>query len=707
MLMKHPKPHVLPKSSLTFGPIVEEGGATFTVYSHAATAVRVLLYDYPHDREPAEKIEMPARDRWGDVWQCFVRGVGPGQLYHLQCDGPRDPERGLWFDGGARLIDPYAPALVGDFQPGADGIVRPPKGLVVNHEFDWEGDKRPQRPLSETIIYELHVRGFTRSPTSQVKHPGTYLGLIEKIPYLLSLGVTAVELMPVQEFPILGPDGKRLARPNYWGYDPLAWFAPHRGFAASSLPGAQVVEFKQMVKALHAAGIEVILDVVFNHTCEGNEQGPVLSFKGLENPVYYLLHHGGRHYTNYSGCGNTVNCNHPVVQRLILDCLRSWVLNYHVDGFRFDLASILSRNPDGTLNHRAPLVEQIAEDPLLQGTKIIAEPWDAGGAYQVGWFGGPRWAEWNGKYRDDVRRFWRGDAGTLRYLTTRLAGSSDLYERTQRSPTCSVNFVTCHDGYTLNDLVSYLRKHNEANGEGNQDGDNNNLSMNFGVEGRTDDPEVEEARVRQIKNLLATLLLSQGVPMLLAGDECRRTQRGNNNAYCHDSRISWFDWSLVQEHRDLFRFCRALIRFRREQPTVRRSTFLNGQHGRPDVEWSDALGRPVDWHGRAMTLTCLLAAPPPAQDPEHRGRDLLLLMNATSEPQDFVLPTAVRQGRWRLFVDTAAAPPQDVFPMRDGPAPPPSGRLILPTRSLLCYVAVQPGDEARPLPDLEAPERGD
>ena len=450
MLMPNPKLEVALKHIHTLGATVLEQGVQFAVYSHSATAMRLLLYDQPDDREPAEVIDFATEgQRWGDHWRCVVRGIGHGQLYHLQAVGPHRPERGLRFDGQARLIDPYAEALAGDFQPGEDGLIRPPKCVVIDDKFDWEDDRCPRYHPSESVIYELHVGGFTKSRSSHVKHPGSYLGIIEKIPYLKSLGVTAVELMPIHEFPILGCDGHKLKRPNYWGYDTLAFFSPHRGYAVGTEPGDQVTEFKMLVKALHQAGIEVILDVVFNHTCEGNERGPVLSFKGLENNVYYLAEDGGRYYKNYSGCGNTLNCNHPVVRRMIVDCLRSWVLNYHVDGFRFDLASILGRGRDGGLLHYPPLVEEISEDPLLADTKLIAEAWDAAGAYQVGSFGGARWSEWNGRYRDDVRRFWRGDAGQLGPLATRLAGSSDLYERSQRHPYCSVNFITSHDGFNV------------------------------------------------------------------------------------------------------------------------------------------------------------------------------------------------------------------------------------------------------------------
>jgi isoamylase len=452
-----------------------------------------------------------------------------------------------------------------------------------------------RRRLSESIIYELHVRGFTASKNSGVSHPGTYLGVIEKIPYLQSLGVTAIELMPVHEFPIKDIYGNPPERLNYWGYDPIALFAPHRGYAAGRTPGCQVREFKEMVQALHRAGIEVILDVVFNHTAEGNECGPILSLKGLENRVYYMLENGGRNYRNYTGCGNTLNGNHPIVRELIFHCLRYWVHTYHIDGFRFDLASILTRDRNGNMLPNPPVVEAISEDPLLADTKIIAEAWDAAGAYQVGTFAAARWAEWNGRYRDDVRRFWRGDPHMIGAMATRLAGSSDLYQPGGRSPYHSINFLTSHDGFPLNDLVSYNHKHNGANGEGNRDGDNNNLSCNCGLEGPSWRSDVAKTRLRQIKNMLATLLLSQGVPMILAGDECRRTQQGNNNAYCQDNEISWFDWRLIRKHRALRRFVQTLIAFRKAEPAVRHNDFLTSVGTMPKAARSTGLPTRGRW----------------------------------------------------------------------------------------------------------------
>jgi len=662
------------------------------VFSRSATAMRVLLYNKTSDREPAEIIDFdPDLNRWGDIWSMFVPGIGPGQLYHFQADGPHEPKKGHRFDPQARLIDPYAKALAGRFLPADGGIIRPPKCVVVDDQFDWQGDRHLRRHLSESIIYEMHVRGFTRAKSSGVKHPGTYLGVIEKIPYLQSLGVTAVELMPVHEFPIRDCIGQKLKLPKYWGYEPIAFFSPHRGYAVGDQPGCQVREFKQMVLALHQAGIEVILDVVFNHTAEGNQFGPTFSFKGLENRVYYMLENGGGDYRNYSGCGNTLNGNHPIVREMIFHCLRYWVHNYHIDGFRFDLASILSRDREGELRPNLPVVETISEDPLLADTKIIAEAWDAAGAYQVGSFANLRWSEWNGRYRDDLRRFWRGDPRMIGPLATRLAGSSDLYQPGGRRPYHSINFITSHDGFTLNDLVSYNEKHNQQNGEDNRDGEKNNFSYNYGVEGPTRRRAIQNIRLRQIKNMTASLLLSQGVPMILCGDECRRTQRGNNNAYCQDNGISWFNWQLTRKHRDLRRFVEALVAFRKAEPTVRQTNFLVGRPvrpgGLPDASWYDPDGQPVDWNADRRSLTYLLGAVP-QQDPLlPANHHVLLMFHAGADPLEFHVPPLVQGLSWWQFINTAAAAPRDIYPELNGPAPPAGGVVQLEGRSLLCYVA--------------------
>ena len=679
--------HILP-----YGAVVHDNGVQFVVFSRNATAMSLLLYDNVDDREPTEIVKFdPAINRWGDIWSLFIPELEPGQLYHFQADGPFDPSRGMRFDSKARLIDPYAKALSGNFQASADGIVRPPKCVVIDDQFDWDGDRTLNLDVSESVIYEMHVKGFTRHESANVQNPGTYLGVIEKIPYLKSLGVTSVELMPIHEFPIFGTDGKLADRPNYWGYDSMAFFSPHRGYASDQSPGAQVNEFKTMVKELHKAGIEVILDVVFNHTCEGNERGPTLSFKGLENSVYYMLEHDPQYYKNYSGCGNTVNGNHPIVREMIFHCLRYWVHNYHIDGFRFDLASILSRDRSGNLVPNPPLVEAIGEDPLLADTKIIAEAWDAAGAYQVGSFGDERWAEWNGRYRDDVRRYWRGDGGTRGALATRLSGSADLYQAGGRPPYCSINFVTSHDGFTLSDLVSYRDKHNLANGEDNRDGDNNNYSDNFGVEGPTGQKKIDSMRVAQIKNILATLLLSQGVPMLVAGDEFRRTQNGNNNAYCQDNEISWLNWELLEKNEEIFRFCKVLIEFRKSQPSVRRPNYLTGQTvGQaelPDVSWYSAVGTAVDWQSHELPMICVLTAPLCVQDTKKLGRDVLIMFNSSPQGCRFAIPTFTKIKNWNKFLDTAADYPEDIYPKMNGPKLPADGCYTLSGKSMAVFVS--------------------
>jgi len=676
------------RQPLPYGAVVRDHGVQFVVFSRSATAMRVLLYEEVQDTEPFQVVDFhPQDDRWGDVWSVFVPNLTAGQLYHFQADGPWDPSRGMLFNPKARLIDPFAEALAGDFQPADDGIVRPPKCVVIDDAYCWSKDRHLRCPLSETVIYEMHVRGFTQSETSGVEHPGTYLGVIEKIPYLKSLGITAVELMPVHEFPTNGSDGRPEERPNYWGYDPLAFFAPHRGYASDPTPGSQVREFKQMVEALHEAGIEVILDVVLNHTAEGNEQGPILSLKGLENNVFYMLDEQGR-FRNFSGCGNTINGNHPIVREMLFLCLRHWVLNYRIDGFRFDLASILSRDRYGNLMPNTPVVEAIAEDPLLADTKLIAEAWDAAGAYQVGSFHALRWAEWNGRYRDDVRRYWRGDGHMVSQLATRLSGSSDLYQASGRHPYHSINFVTAHDGFTLNDLVSYEHKHNEPNGEDGRDGENNNNSINYGVEGPTRRRKIDRLRLRHIKNVLTTLMLSQGVPMLLMGDECRRTQQGNNNAYCQDNEISWFDWELVRRHDGLVRFVRELIHFRRREPTVRRTRFLSGQPDAPgappDVSWYSADGEPFNWSHDDGSLMCVLGA---FNELPQRGHHLLLLIHATMESREFIVPEHLRGLGWRQLIDTAAEPPHDIYPRGDGPPLSSAGRYTATGRSIVCFMA--------------------
>lgn len=637
---------VEPGDPLILGMQEVSGGFNFAVFSRHATGMTLLLFDEAAD-EPVAAISLdPQRHRSGDVWHARLTGELRGKSYALRAEGLWDPEQGHRFDSSRLLLDPYALASV-------DGSVS--KGhahaFVGDHRFDWQGTRPPQHAWRDTVIYETHVRGLTMHSLSGNAHPGQYRGIVEKIPYLLGLGVTAVELMPVQEFMDVEPGrGRRAGQSvrNYWGYNPVALFAPKAGYASSAQRA--LTEFKTMVRELHRAGIEVILDVVFNHTAEGDETGPTFSFRGLDNAIYYLLTPDKRRYVDFTGCGNTLNCNHPVVRAMIVDCLRHWAVHMHVDGFRFDLASILGRDSNGNLLRDPPLLARIAEDPVLRDIKLIAEAWDLGGALQVGSFPGQRWAEWNCHYRDDVRRFWRGDPGMTGAFATRLAGSADLYQAGGESPLNSVNFVTSHDGFTLNDLVSYARKHNEANGEDNRDGMAENFSENNGVEGPSEDAAVEAMRLRQIRNMLVTLFASRGVPMLLGGDEFRRTQAGNNNAYCQDNEISWYDWRLVETHAGLVRFVSRLIALRKAHPVLRAERFYTDT----EIRWFGAEGGDPEWRGRNNRLGCVIG-----EVGAEPTKGLCFLFNATLQPCRFVLPQA-SDGRWGTIVDTAAESPNDI-----------------------------------------------
>jgi isoamylase len=634
-------------------------GFNLAVFSRNATRMTLLLFDRPDGLTAAAEIDLDARlHRTGDIWHVRLTDRVQGTFYVLAADGPAEPAAGHRFDPQRRLLDPYAALVVGG-QDWADGRARfAPRCALARPRFDWQGTRPLRRPWGEMIIYETHVRGLTIDPSSRVHHPGQYLGVVEKIPYFKALGVTALELMPVQAFDPRAIDRRNPATGealrDYWGYNPLALFAPMSGYAGGGTAEAPLTAFKIMVRELHKAGIEVILDVVFNHTAEGDERGPTYSFRGLDNAIYYVLAPDKRRYLDYTGCGNTLNCNHPVVRTMIVDCLRHWVTQLHVDGFRFDLASVLGRDSRGTLLPNPPLLEQIAEDPILREAKLIAEAWDAGGAFQVGTFPGQRWAEWNCHFRDDVRRFWRGDPGMTGRFASRLCGSVDLYGGAGESPIRSVNFITCHDGFTLNDLVSYAVKHNQANGEDNRDGADENHSENNCVEGPSDAPAIEAMRRRQIRNMLTTLLVSRGVPMLLGGDEFRRTQGGNNNAYCQDNATSWHDWRLAERHAGLVRFVRMLIALRRAHPVLTAERFYDPA----DIDWFGADGRAPDWDGPDNRLGCLIR--------EAAGGALCLLFNATRETCRFTLPP-LRDRSWRIAIDTASEPPDDAPETGAGP----------------------------------------
>jgi len=639
-----------------------EHGFNLAVFSRHATSISVIVFD--NDDEPQVIALDPSSNRSGDIWHARLSAGLEGRSYALRVDGPWCPERGHRFDPRLPLIDPYAVALTGTADwHSRSGVLageRPhpvysARVLAADIEFDWQGDVFPRLPWSETVIYETHVRGLTVHPSSSVVHRGGYLGLVEKIPYLCALGVTTIELMPVQEFCEfeIGHRTGKLVR-NYWGYNPVALFAPKAGYASGSSIDATLTEFKIMVRELHRAGMEIILDVVFNHTAEAGGDGPTFSFRGLDNSIYYLLEPRSGQYIDFTGCGNTLNCNHPVVSALIIDCLRQWVSSFHIDGFRFDLASILGRDTHGRLLANPPLLEQIAEDPLLHHTKLIAEAWDLGGAFQVGHFPGRRWAEWNCCFRDAVRRFWRGDPGMTGAFATRLCGSADLYQSGQETPVNSINFVTCHDGFTLNDLVSYAEKHNEANGEGNRDGISENYSENNGIEGPTKSAAIDNVRLRQIKNFFVTLLVSRGVPMLLGGDEFRRTQQGNNNAYCEDNETSWYNWQLVHDNAGLQRFVSRLIAFRKAHPVLRAEAFYSDA----EISWIGVDGHPPEWHGRENRIGCMIR-----EEGNVSSSALCLLFNAAARPCRFVLP-APPAGKWRVAVDTALECPADSSDLR-------------------------------------------
>lgn len=642
-------------------------GINFSLFSRHATAVALLLFDKPEDESPHSIMKLdPVENKTGDIWHVGLTLSDCQLLYLWQVNGPFDPREGHRFNGDLALLDPYATAFVGtscwDFSCCCKHTIHTrradltcdagykPKCLAQHKEFDWQGDCAPKHAWSDIIIYEMHVRGFTVHDSSQVTHPGTFLGVVEKIPYLQSLGITAIELLPVQEFhenelPRTNPiDGTALK--NYWGYSTVGFFAPKESYSSRRYDGAAVVEFKTMVRALHKAGIEIILDVVFNHTAEGNHHGPTLNFRGLDNAIYYMLEEDKTYYKNYSGTGNTLNCNHPIVRDYILDCLRYWVVEMHVDGFRFDLASILGRDETGALLANPPLLERIAEDPVLRGVKLIAEAWDAGGAYQVGHFQGVRWSEWNGRFRDDVRRFWRGDSGMNGALAHRFCGSADIYQSNHKQPLHSINFITCHDGFTLADLVSYAHKHNEDNSENNCDGAQDNFSTNYGEEGPTENPDIHTVRQRNIKNMLATLLLSRGVPMLLGGDEMCRTQRGNNNAYCQDNEVSWYDWRDSEKHQDIVDFTRILISLRKRFWVFRTPIFYDDS----TVHWfGNVFDNSPDWQGGDGVLGCLL------NSSEERVEQFIVLFNASDQPVHFNFTDTLDLDNWKLFFDTSIA----------------------------------------------------
>ena len=652
-----------------FGATAVPGGVNFSIFSRHAKSCVLVLFEKGAP-EPMAEIPFPDEFTVGNVYAMIVFGLDTEDLeYGFRMDGPYKPHRGHRFNMDNILLDPYAKIIGGREVWGENhdhNAIYPHRARLIFDDYDWEDDRPPEIPIEDLVIYEMHVRGFTRHSSSQTKYPGTYAAIREKIPYLKELGVNCIELMPIfefDEFENSSPNpitGEPLL--NYWGYSSVGFFAPKAGYAATGHLDMQVDEFKTLVKELHRNGIEVILDVVFNHTAEGNELGPTISFRGIDNKTYYMLAPDG-YYLNFSGTGNTMNCNNPVVRSMVLECLRYWVSEYHIDGFRFDLASILGRDQFGAPLANPPLIENLAYDPILAKCKLIAEAWDAGGMYQVGSFPSyGRWAEWNGKYRDTIRQFVRGDADMVWETAERIQGSPDLYS--SRGTGASINFVTCHDGFTMMDLFSYNEKHNYANGEDNRDGTNDNNSWNCGHEGETDNPEIRALRRRLIKNTITLLMVSQGVPMILMGDEFGRTKQGNNNTYCHDNELNWLDWDLLETNEDLFRYFKHMIAFRKAHPALRNRYHFRHQDyvesGYPDISWHTTQAWHSDWGEHVRTLAFLLDGQH-AKNGRATDNQIYVAMNMHWEDHVFEIPRLPEGMIWHVFADTGQSSPYDII----------------------------------------------
>ncbi len=672
------------------GATVSDGGVNFSLFSRTATGVELQFFDRDDDAKPSRTVAFdPVRNRTYHYWHIFAPGVKPGQLYAYRVQGPNEPTMGLRFNPAKVLLDPYGRGVVvpKNYSPEAarrtgDNAATAMKSVVVDSSaYNWEGDTPLRRPSARTVIYEMHVKGFTRHPNSGIKEQirGTYAGLAEKIPYLKDLGITAVELLPIHAFDVHAcPPG----RVNYWGYQSVSYFAPHPQYSSRRDPLGPVNEFRDMVKALHRAGIEVILDVVYNHTAEGNHDGPTLCYKGIDNPTYYILEQGGARYSDYSGCGNTLNANNPIVRRMIVDSLRYWVTEMHIDGFRFDLASILSRDSNGHPLPNPPVLWDIESDPALAGTKLIAEAWDAAGLYQVGSFVGDAWKEWNGRFRDDARDFFRGEPGSVGRFADRMLGSHEVYGHKGREAEQSINFVTCHDGFSLNDLVSYDGKHNEANGEQNRDGANDNKSWNCGAEGPTGDPAIELLRNRQVKNFHTVTMMALGMPMILMGDEVRRTQGGNNNFYCHDNEANWFDWSLVEKHADVHRFVKLLLarRLLRDVTHEEQRMSLTELIDQGNKTWHGVKLNQPDWGEGSRSIAF-------SAELKKEKVFIHLILNGYWEPLEFELPPLGAGVAWRRWIDTSRPSPEDIVDWQSAP-PVPGNTYRTGPRSVVMLYAV-------------------
>ena len=654
--------------TLPFGATMVANGVNFSVYSSSATSCTLVLFDRGAD-QPFAEIPFPDEFRIGNVYSMIVFELDYERLeYGYRMDGPFNPAAGHRFNSSVILSDPYAKVISGRdtwlAKPNWDNVY-PYRSRLAFEDFDWEHDHPLETPVEDLVIYEMHVRGFPQHPSSKVKNPGTFSAIRAKIPYLKELGINCIELLPIYEFDEWENSrqspttGETLV--NYWGYSTVNFFSPKAGYAATGKFGMQVDELKTLIKELHKNGIEVMLDVVFNHTAEGDHRGPTISFRGIDNKTYYMLTPEG-YYFNFSGTGNTLNCNNPVVRNMVLDCLRYWASEYHIDGFRFDLAAILGRAQDGSPLSNPPLLESLAYDPILAKCKLVAEAWDAGGLYQVGSFPAyGRWAEWNGKYRDNVRKFLKSDPGEVGGMIQRIMGSPDLYH--QRGPTASINFITCHDGFSLYDLFAYNEKHNEANGENNNDGANDNNSWNCGWEGETDDPKINFLRHKQIKNALAILMVSQGIPMVLMGDEVGRTQKGNNNTYCQDNELNWFDWSQLDTNADLYNFARNMINFRRQHPVLRSPTHFqywdSVGSGYPDISFHGTKAWNCDRSPSSRSFAFLLCGDH-AKQGIVKDSMVYVAMNMYWNGLHFELPALPPEKKWYLFANTDMPAPADI-----------------------------------------------